>query len=170
MRAAAAESARRGRTLASYAEHWLGARVTSKGAALRPSTLAGYRNSLDVHILPAFGPLPLDEITAAAVRHWRGQFSATGHDASGAKPYGLLKAILQTAEDDELILRNPCRLKGAGHAAKVRESIALTSGELEQPDREALSQLGIAPRWRCRRSPRSGGIWPGWTPMTWMPG
>ncbi|MBM6402142.1 tyrosine-type recombinase/integrase [Phycicoccus sonneratiae] len=131
LRAAAAESTRRGRTLAVYAEQWLGHRVTSKGAALRPSTLAGYRNSLDVHILPAFGPLPLDEITTAAVRQWRGQFSATGHDAAGAKAYGLLKAILQTAEDDELILRNPCRLKGAGHAAKVRESTALSPGELE---------------------------------------
>ncbi|HZB67091.1 MAG TPA: hypothetical protein VE503_06705 [Ornithinibacter sp.] len=29
---------------------------------------AGYRNALDVHILPRFGALPLDEVTTAAVR------------------------------------------------------------------------------------------------------
>ena len=138
--AAAAEAHRRERTLAAYAEAWLVGRVTASGAALRPSTKAGYRNSLDVHILPEFGELPLDEITTAAVRQWRGRFSATGRDASGAKAYGLLKAILQTAEDDELILRNPCRLKGAGHALKRRESIALSPAELNEladamPDR-----------------------------------
>jgi hypothetical protein len=96
--------------------------VTSTGAALRPSTRAGYRNSLDVHILPRFGALPLDEVTTAAVRQWRGQFSAMGHDAAGTKAYGLLKAILQTAEDDEIILRNPCRLRGwpRGDVAPIR--------------------------------------------------
>lgn len=112
IRAAADEESRRSRTLSVYAGQWLAARVTSAGAALRPSTQAGYRNSLDVHVLPRFGALPLDEITTAAVRQWRGQFSASGHDAAGAKAYGLLKAILQTAEDDEIILRNPCRLRG----------------------------------------------------------
>ena len=63
MQAAAAAEARRSRTFAVYAEQWLASRVTSKGEALRPTTRAGYRNSLDVHILPRFGSLPLDEIT-----------------------------------------------------------------------------------------------------------
>jgi hypothetical protein len=130
--AAAIEAHRRERTFAVYAEQWLATRVTSKGEGLRPTTRAGYRNSLDVHILPRFGSLPLDEITRAAVRSWRGQFSAAGHDAAGAEAYSLLKAILQAAEDDELIQLNPCRLKGAGHAAKNRESVALTPHELAQ--------------------------------------
>jgi hypothetical protein len=30
-----------------------------------------------------------------------------------AKAYRLLKAVLNTAVDDELIQRNPCRIKGA---------------------------------------------------------
>ena len=56
------------------------------------------------------------------MRQWRGQFSAMGHDAAGTKAYGLLKAILQTAEDDEIILRNPCRLRGwpRGDVAPIR--------------------------------------------------
>jgi len=131
-KAAATEAHRRERTLSAYAESWLMGRVTSSGVALRPSTKAGYRNSLDVHILPEFGHLPLDEITTAAIRQWRGRFSAQGRDASGAKAYGVLKAILQTAEDDELIVRNPCRLRGAGHSQKRRESIALSPAELAE--------------------------------------
>ena len=91
--AAAAEADRRGRTFATYAQTWVAGRVTSSGAALRPSTQAGYRNSLEVHILPEFGHLPLDEITTGAIRQWRGRFSAHGHDAAGAKAYGVLKAI-----------------------------------------------------------------------------
>src|SRR5690606_10034687 len=31
-----------------------------------------------------------------------------------AKAYRLLRAVLMTAVDDELIKRNPCRIKGAG--------------------------------------------------------
>lgn len=62
---------RRASTFAVYSEQWLEGRVTMRGKALRPSTVAGYRNALDVHILPAFGALPLDEINSAVVRHWR---------------------------------------------------------------------------------------------------
>ena len=103
---------RRAQTFAMYAEQWLEGRVTTRGKGLRPSTVAGYRNALDVHILPAFGALPLDEIDSAVVRHWRGQFAARGNDSAGAKAYSVLKAILQTAEDDELILRNPVPAQG----------------------------------------------------------
>lgn len=31
-----------------------------------------------------------------------------------AKAYRLLRAVLNTATDDEVIVRNPCRIKGAG--------------------------------------------------------
>jgi hypothetical protein len=31
-----------------------------------------------------------------------------------AKAYRLLRAILMTAVDDEILIRNPCRIRGAG--------------------------------------------------------
>ncbi len=37
-----------------------------------------------------------------------------------AKAYRLLKAIMNTAVDDGLIRRNPCRIKGAGQ--NIRQS------------------------------------------------
>lgn len=142
-RAALAETQRRARTLATYAESWLASRVTSSGAPLRPSTRAGYRNALDNHIVPTFGDLPLDEVTTSAVRTWRGEFAVNGRDAAGAKAYALLKAVLQTAEDDGLITRNPCRLKGASQAPKRHESIALSPAELA-----ALAEA-MPERWRA---------------------
>lgn len=143
VRAATAEAQRRGRTLSSYAEAWLGSRVTTAGSALRPSTRAGYRNLLQVHILPAFGHLPLDEVSTVDIRLWRGDISSAGRDAAGAKAYSLLKALLQTAEDDEVIARNPCRRRGAGRSLKKRESIALSPAELAALV-EAMPQ-----RWRA---------------------
>ena len=100
-----------------------------------------------VRILPGAPRIPLvpplDEITTAAVRTWRGQFAVKGNDSAGAKAYGVLRAIRQSAEDDGLITRNLCRLKGAGHAMKRRESIALTPAALA-----ALADA-MPPQWRA---------------------
>ncbi|EMF52912.1 tyrosine-type recombinase/integrase [Streptomyces sp. SID5476] len=41
-----------------------------------------------------------------------------------AKAYRLLKAIMETAVDDELITRNPCRIKGAGKDRTAERRIA----------------------------------------------
>jgi integrase len=49
------------------------------------------------------------------VRAWRAELIAEGTAATMvAKAYRLLRAVLNTAVDDELIRRNPCRIKGAG--------------------------------------------------------
>ncbi len=79
-----------------------------------------YRRLLRLHILPAFGGLDLDEITPPAVRAWRAERRRATGATTVAKSYRLLKAILQTAVDDEAIRRNPCRIKGAG---KSRQSV-----------------------------------------------
>jgi hypothetical protein len=38
---------------------------------------------------------------------------------AAAEAYRLLKAILNTAVDDGLIRRNPCRIKGAGRRSRL---------------------------------------------------
>ncbi len=74
-----------------------------------------YRYLLDHHILPTFGESDLDEITAPRVREWRAErLRTTGAKTATAKAYRLLKSIMETAVDDDLIKRNPCRIKGAG--------------------------------------------------------
>ncbi|WP_165984074.1 site-specific integrase [Streptomyces sp. YIM 98790] len=118
-----------------YALRW----VDERGLAATTDEL--YRRLLRLHILPAFGTANLDEITPAAVRTWRAErLTATGA-TTVAKSYRLLKAIMETATDDELIRRNPCRIRGAG-IEKARERSTAT---VEQVD--ALAEA-MGPRWR----------------------
>ena len=118
-----------------YAPLWIEERV------LAATTEDLYRQLLKKHLLPYFGNWDLDEITAPRVRTWRTQrLQATGPTVV-AKSYRLLKAILETAVDDQLIRRNPCRLKGAGKEHPPERPIAT----IDQVD--ALAEA-IGPRWR----------------------
>ncbi|MEV5987136.1 tyrosine-type recombinase/integrase [Streptomyces sp. NPDC052051] len=119
-----------------YAEKW----VEERELAIRTMDL--YKHLLRLYVLPAFGSLDLDEITAPRVREWRAErLRATGAKTTVAKAYRLLKAILETAVDDELISRNPCRIKGAGKESAAERRIATVA----QVDALA-DAIGI--RWR----------------------
>ncbi|KAF3466534.1 tyrosine-type recombinase/integrase [Streptomyces sp. Tu 3180] len=101
-----------------YADKWVEERE------LAPLTRDLYRYLLDKH-LTAFADLDLDEITAPRVREWRAErLRITGAKTITAKAYRLLKAIMETAVDDELIPRNPCRIKGAGKEKAAERRIA----------------------------------------------
>lgn len=105
-------------TLATYADQWLATRD------LKPRTGVEYRGLLDRHILPALGSERLDRITPAAVRTWHAA-CCPDNPATRAKAYSLLRTILATATDDELIDRNPARIKGAGTPPKSGEVVIL---------------------------------------------
>ena len=61
------------------------------------------------------GFLVRNDLTPGAIRSWRAELLADGVSATmTAKAYRLLRAVLNTAVDDELIRRNPCRIVGAG--------------------------------------------------------
>ena len=60
----------------------------------------------------------------AAVRRWRRSCSSNGlSPVTTAKAYRLLRAIMNTAVDDGLIRRNPCRIKGAGDEDSAERSV-----------------------------------------------
>ncbi|MFK0260592.1 tyrosine-type recombinase/integrase [Streptomyces angustmyceticus] len=119
-----------------YALQW----VDERGLAATTDEL--YRRLLRLHILPTFEGLDLDEITAPRVRTWRTErLSTTGAATTVAKSYRLLKAVLETAVDDELIRRNPCRIRGAGKESAAERQIAT----VDQVD--ALANA-LGPRWR----------------------
>ncbi|WP_055565995.1 tyrosine-type recombinase/integrase [Streptomyces atriruber] len=102
-----------------YAEKWVEERD------LAPLTEDLYRYLLDKHLLPTFGDTDLDEITAPRVREWRTErLRTTGAKTITAKAYRLLKAVMETAVDDDLIDRNPCRIKGAGKEKAAERRIA----------------------------------------------
>ncbi|MFC9477877.1 tyrosine-type recombinase/integrase [Streptomyces griseus] len=119
-----------------YALQW----VDERGLSATTDEL--YRRLLRLHLLPTFEGLDLDEITAPRVRTWRTErLSSTGAATTVAKAYRLLKAIMETAVDDELIRRNPCRIRGAGKESSAERQIATVA----QVD--ALADA-LGPRWR----------------------
>ena len=101
----------RGRVpFADYAKAW----VTER-PGLRPKTMQLYEGLARLHLCPVLGPLPVQAITEPQVRKWRKTLLDSGvGQVTAAKAYRLLKAILNTAVDDGMIRRNPCRIKGAG--------------------------------------------------------
>jgi Phage integrase, N-terminal SAM-like domain len=93
-----------------YAYDWIEERP-----GLRPKTSELYRCLLRRHLGPVFDARPVAEIREPQVRRWRKDLLDDGVSAvTVAKAYRLLKAIFNTAVDDGLIRRNPCRIKGAG--------------------------------------------------------
>ncbi|MEU8133782.1 tyrosine-type recombinase/integrase [Streptodolium elevatio] len=119
-----------------YARKW----VAERGVA--PTTEELYERLLRLHILPTFGESDVDEITPPKVRAWRAErLKTTGAGSTVAKSYRLLKAVLETATDDELIRRNPCRIRGAGKETAREREIASVA------EVDALADA-VGPRWR----------------------
>ncbi|MFJ5213677.1 tyrosine-type recombinase/integrase [Streptomyces sp. NPDC088354] len=90
-----------------YAVAWLNDR---KMAA---RTRERHESVVRLHLLPTFGDRSLASITTAQVRAWRTACLTRTGEPTVVKAYQVLRAILNTAVDDELIRRNPCRVKGA---------------------------------------------------------
>jgi integrase len=102
-------------TLKEYAPQWLQDRRV-KSQPLAPRTRDTYQHSLNMWILPKIGHLSLNRLTPAVVRSWHAEVSAATGPTASRQAYALLRAICNTAVSDELILRNPCRVVGAGQA------------------------------------------------------
>jgi hypothetical protein len=91
-----------------YATHW----VTDR--RLEPLSRELYAMLLRLHIMPWFGDLTLGRITPARVCAWRTDLlRLCRSESTAAKSYRLLRAILNTAvEEDQLLPENPCRMRG----------------------------------------------------------
>lgn len=96
-------------SLKEFADRWV------KERDLKARTREEYERHLRLHVLGQLGKRPLGEINPGHVRTWRNALLAAGVGQSTvAKTYRILHAIFATAVDDDLIRRNPCRIKGAG--------------------------------------------------------
>lgn len=98
-------------TVAEYAKTWIAGRLTKSGEPLRPRTSELYRQLNDKHITPTLGAIKLRDLTPERVRVWRTKLPGA---VVPAKAYRLLRAMMATAVDDELIGRNPCRVEHGG--------------------------------------------------------
>jgi integrase len=118
-----------GMTLREYATANLRRRATRARKPIRPTTTDLYWKLLDLAILPTLGGKPLIDINAADVQRWHDSLPANTPTQNGSA-YQLLRSLMADALEDEMIERNPVKIKGAGKPAPKRTGQALNIGEL----------------------------------------
>jgi integrase len=139
----------RGRVkLAEYAATWIAQRP-----GLRVRTLDLYNWLLAKHIAPYLGSVAVGKLSTPMIRKWRADLLGHGVSVSmAAKSYRLLRAIMTTAvEEDKILPRNPCRVRGAGeeHAA---ERPVLTVAQVF----DLAERIGRRPVGSIRKLPAGG--------------
>lgn len=117
-------------TFDGYAEQSIQQRSSRTRRPIRPSTVALYRKLLRLELSPAFGTMPLGDITAAVVKAWHLDSTAKGHPTQTANAYLFAKSVFTDAVDEGLVASNPCRVKGAGKPERAREVEALSVAEV----------------------------------------
>lgn len=119
-------------TVADYAEQWITHRP-----ALRPRTIDLYRWLLRRHIGPRIGTVALGSLTPAIIRQWRADLISK-HGVSAtmvAKAYRLLRAVLNTAvEEDKILTANPCRIRGADREDRAERPVVTVAQVFELAD------------------------------------
>lgn len=126
-------------TFGEYAAAWLADRD------LKPRTREHYQTLLDRQILPTFGNLAVRSISPESVRRWHAT-TAISTPTTRAHAYTLLRTIMNTAVADDLVMANPCRIRGAGQAKRVKKIQPATLEQLEKlvsalPERYRLMAL-----------------------------
>lgn len=111
-----------------YADEWLKTRMVN-GRPLKIRTRDHYRQLLDLHLLPTFGTKHLNQITPADVRAWHAELLPDA-PTMRAHAYSLLRTIMTTAFNSELVDANPCRVEGAGSARRRSRTVPATIDEL----------------------------------------
>lgn len=117
-------------TFAEYAAAWLPVRRRGDGTPLRERTRLLYAGILNRDLAPVFGELPLDQITTPVIRDWWKALPADRRTGN-AHAYALLRTILGSAVEDDLLDANPATLKGAGQTKRNRGVEPATVPELE---------------------------------------
>ena len=131
--------------LENYAAYWIAQR-----AGLRPRTVDHYAWLYRKHINPYLGGVPLGRLSTPMIREWRAKLLRVGVSVSmAAKAYRLLHSILATAaEEDKILARNPCRVRGAG-TERAPERPVLTVAQVF----ELAELVGCRPIGNIRRLP-----------------
>lgn len=129
-------------TLGTYGLKWIAQRPLKETSRIR------YLDDWNNHIAPRLGDYRLDLVTPEVVRTWYADLgtdlasklaekkkvsTATRQDGTStvARSYRILRAILNTAVEDELITSNPCRIKNGG-TYRNTERPTLSVAEVDQ--------------------------------------
>jgi integrase len=96
---------------------------------LKPKTRLGYRQILDLHVLPRWGSVELRTVTASGVSIWVAQISAKRSASTTRKALGVLRGTLDLAVADRRLAVNPA-LRVKQPRLPLVEQQFLTAGEL----------------------------------------
>ncbi len=118
-------------TVTDYVRQWIETRTTGTGEPLRPKTRHQYEQLHARHIADdRIGAMTLDAVTAADVRDWWARLPSD-RPTWRAHAYRLLRAVFNSAVDDELVTATPCRIRSGGASKREREVRPATLAELE---------------------------------------
>ena len=106
-------------TFGAYAARWLTNRQVA-GRPIKARTREHYSAILDDHLLPTFGNRQLSAIAPKDVRAWH-ESALVDKPTMRSHAYSLLRTIMASAVNDELIDGNPARIVGAGRSKRVHK-------------------------------------------------
>jgi integrase len=128
-------------TFGAYASGWLAERQVA-GRPIKARTREHYNAILEDHLLQTFRNRQVASITPKDVRAWYAK-TLTDKPTMRSHAYSLLRTIMSSAINDELIDANPCRIVGAGRSKRVHKIRPASVDELaivtaEMPERLRL--------------------------------
>ena len=134
--------------LGDYAATWIAERP-----GLRVRTVDLYTWHLAKHIARYLGVVPVGKLSTSMIRKWRADLLSNGVSVSmAAKSYRLLRAVLTTAvEEDKILPRNPCRVRGAGEEYAAERPVLTVAQVFELAER-----VGRRPVGNIRKLPGGG--------------
>lgn len=128
-----------------YFNGWVADRLV-KGRPLAASTRLGCEGVYRRNIGARLGARQLRTLRPETIRTWHSEVTAAaGHDQA-AKSYRLLRAVLATAEADELIRQNPCRIRGGGGENRAERPMLATSLVLDLDHSSRVVGVWLAPK------------------------
>ena len=126
-------------TLGQYARAWV------EDHGVQETTRDLYRRTLEAHVLPALGTVPLTEVTPSVVNRWYASL-APGQPRARSAAYQRLRQVMGHAVEAGLVDVNPCAVKGAGRSTTAHDEEIATAEEMRamweaMPDRARLAIL-----------------------------
>ena len=116
-------------TLDAWFEQVLKLRANRTRKPLAQTTIDLYRKDWRLRISKELGAIQVTQLTPSRVTSWWAGLDPST-PTQNARAYALLNSIMRDAVDDELIERNPCRLKAAGKPKPAHDAQALTIPDL----------------------------------------
>ena len=139
-------------TVAEAARLWL---KSGDAAGLERSTLDGYRQHVDFHILPLIGTVKLSQLTVPVIREFEDRLRAQRSPAMVRKVLSSLGAIVSDAQERGLVAQNVVRtLRSRRRRGKERQADKRHKGRLKigvdipNPDEIRALIAHLDGRWR----------------------